>query len=109
MKFSIISLNIGKLGVLKSGNRQVSSGYSKKAVDAAFLTKTGFTGDEQADLKNHGGLDKAVCVYSRHNFHHLKIYSIEACQFLHLEKTSQSMKQMRVLFLSEMLFSVEKL
>lgn len=67
MNFKLVSLNIGKIKDLQAGKRVVKSGYSKVSVDSARLTMTGFEGDEQADLKHHGGIDKAVCVYSIHN------------------------------------------
>lgn len=68
MEFKIISLNVGKIGELVSKNGKVVSAYSKQPVATAELSKTGFNGDEQADLKNHGGADKAICVFSAHHF-----------------------------------------
>ncbi|SDZ37322.1 MOSC domain-containing protein YiiM [Evansella caseinilytica] len=45
-------------------NREWTSGIFKEPVkDPVWLGKTKLTGDEQADLKNHGGLEKAVFVY----------------------------------------------
>jgi len=67
MQFSIVSLNIGKISKLEAGKKIVDSAFGKNAVDKAELTSTGFLGDEQADLKHHGGVDKAVCVYSLHH------------------------------------------
>lgn len=67
MKFKLVSLNIGVIKDLPAGKRVVKSGYSKFSVESALLTKIGFQGDEQADLKHHGGEDKAICVYSIHN------------------------------------------
>jgi len=44
---------------------EIESAIFKQPVDGpAFLSKLGLTGDEQADLKHHGGPDKACCVYS---------------------------------------------
>jgi MOSC domain-containing protein YiiM len=34
------------------------------------LSKTNLDGDGQADLKNHGGADKAVCVYAHEHYAH---------------------------------------
>ena len=51
MEFKIISLNVGKIGELVSKNGKVVSAYSKQPVATAELSKTGFNGDEQADLK----------------------------------------------------------
>jgi MOSC domain-containing protein YiiM len=35
-----------------------------------FLGKTNLVGDAQGDLKNHGGVDKAVCVYAYEHYGH---------------------------------------
>ena len=67
MKFSIVSLNIGRVTSLKAGSRIVDSAFDKSSVSSALLDVTGFKGDEQADLKHHGGRDKAICVYSIHH------------------------------------------
>ena len=68
MKFKIISLNIGKISQLESKSGPVKSAYGKSPVERAQLGTGGFDQDEQADLKHHGGSDKAVCVYSAHHF-----------------------------------------
>ncbi len=45
--------------------REWTSGIFKEPVNGpVWLAKTNLTGDGQADLKNHGGLEKAVFVYS---------------------------------------------
>lgn len=43
--------------------KQVETAICKESVEEAFLTKDGFMGDGVADLKHHGGPDRAVCVY----------------------------------------------
>lgn len=68
VKFKIISLNIGEVAALKAGEKAVLSAYHKNPVDKALLTKNGLVGDSHADLKNHGGEEKAVCVFSAHHF-----------------------------------------
>ncbi len=68
MKFKLLSLNIGKIDKLKAGSKSVDSGYHKSSVDQALLGSMGLKGDEQEDLKHHGGVDKAVCVFSSHHF-----------------------------------------
>ena len=68
MKFSIVSLNVGKITNLKAGKRVVESAFGKSPIASGILTETGFEGDQQADLKHHGGKDKAICVYSLHHF-----------------------------------------
>ena len=42
---------------------EVISGIRKETVAEAFLTKEGFRGDGVADVRFHGGADRAVCVY----------------------------------------------
>lgn len=68
MQFKILSLNVGKISELASKKGPLNSAYGKQSVPSATLTYTGFTTDEQADLKHHGGKDKAVCVFSAHHF-----------------------------------------
>ena len=40
----------------------------KEPTEEAFLSKDGFLGDDVADLKHHGGPDRAVCVYSYEHY-----------------------------------------
>ena len=45
------------------------TGFHKSPVENEVqVTTTGISGDGQADLKNHGGLDKALCVYPSEHF-----------------------------------------
>lgn len=55
----VVSLNIGKIQRYDWRGGTDSAMY-KSAVVSAHLTELGFAGDEQSDLKNHGGVDKAV-------------------------------------------------
>ncbi|WCK52714.1 MOSC domain-containing protein [Aneurinibacillus sp. Ricciae_BoGa-3] len=72
---SIISVNIGMPKVIRYADREVSTAIFKERVDTgALLTRTGFLGDKQGDLKNHGGLDKAACV---HAFEHYPYWQEE--------------------------------
>jgi len=61
----IVSLNVGKpRSMLYEGN-EVYTGIDKKPIAGrVMLRSTNLDGDEQADCVNHGGVDKAVCVYS---------------------------------------------
>ena len=65
---NVASVNIGGRSRLSHGGESVASGIFKSPTTHAFLTKTGFRGDVQVDRKNHGGVDKAVCVYSGDHF-----------------------------------------
>lgn len=47
------------------------SGIFKSAVQGPrFVSQTQIEGDGQADLKNHGGPDKAICVYAHEHYAH---------------------------------------
>jgi len=65
----LISLNVGRPVRMTdpepSGGRYWTSGIFKSAVTGpVHLASENLAGDSQADLKVHGGPDKAVCVYS---------------------------------------------
>jgi MOSC domain-containing protein YiiM len=68
MKIRILSLNTGVIDTIGAGVSEVASAFNKRPVKQAYLYKDGFDKDEQADVKHHGGADKAVCVFSSHHF-----------------------------------------
>lgn len=69
MTGKLISLNVGIPGTLTYLGQEVPSSFVKTAVQGAlWLNRDGLAGDEQADLKNHGGPDKAVCVYPQEHY-----------------------------------------
>ena len=58
----LLALSVGKIGPI--GPDAIESGINKGPIEGAvMLSKTGFTGDEQADKKHHGGVEKAVHHY----------------------------------------------
>ena len=59
----IISLNIGLPSAQQYEGREVITGGAKKPVLRAVLRFGNLDGDRQADRVNHGGAEKAVCVY----------------------------------------------
>ncbi|UNK18142.1 MOSC domain-containing protein [Paenibacillus sp. N3/727] len=60
----IVSLNVGKPVTVDYLGKDLSTGIYKQPVQGPlYLGSANFTGDGQADLVNHGGPDKAVCVY----------------------------------------------
>ncbi|HLZ67340.1 MAG TPA: MOSC domain-containing protein [Aliidongia sp.] len=62
---TLISLNVGLPAPLRSAHREVQSGIRKHPVTGPILVGAGgCAGDGQADLENHAGPDKAVCVYA---------------------------------------------
>ena len=65
----LVSLNTGRPALLPYRGRQVETSFVKVAVpDSLWLGYAGLAGDEQADKQNHGGLDKAVCVYALEHY-----------------------------------------
>jgi MOSC domain-containing protein YiiM len=62
---AILSLQVGKPVLIAHGAKEVLSGIFKTSTtDAVFAGANGLEGDGQGDLINHGGPDKAICVYS---------------------------------------------
>jgi MOSC domain-containing protein YiiM len=60
----VVSLQVGTPGTLPWRGKQVRTAIFKAPVEGPVtLTPTGFEGDVQADLRYHGGPDKAVCCY----------------------------------------------
>ena len=58
------NFSIGSAKPMKYGDgKEMNTGIRKEAVEEAFLTREGFRGDGVADLRFHGGPDRAVCVY----------------------------------------------
>ncbi|GAA0504359.1 MOSC domain-containing protein [Salinibacillus aidingensis] len=67
MRNNVIELKNFSIGLPKqmkyATNKEITTGICKQTVEEAFLTKDGFRGDGVADLRNHGGSDRAVCLY----------------------------------------------
>lgn len=57
-------LNVGQVETEDLRGRVVSTAGHKRPVAQAVLGSLGLDGDQQADRQNHGGPDKALCVYS---------------------------------------------
>ena len=66
----VVSLNVALPRVQRYGREEVRTGGAKKPVPHALLRSEGFEGDGQADRVNHGGVDKAVCVYPFDHYAH---------------------------------------
>lgn len=70
-EYPVISVNVGVAQRGEYKGKEQRSGINKSAIDGSVrLGKLGLTGDEQADLVNHGGPDKAVCVYLHNHYPH---------------------------------------
>lgn len=69
----ISSLQVGRPAPLAHGKSYVQSGFVKTEVAGpTWLSRSGLAGDEQADKKNHGGPEKAVCVYPLEHYPYWK-------------------------------------
>ncbi|MDA2385188.1 MOSC domain-containing protein [Bacillus cereus] len=64
-EYQLLSLNIGLPREVTYGGKVIHTGINKKQVkEPVYLSFVKFNGDGQADLVHHGGVDKAVCVYT---------------------------------------------
>lgn len=63
MNVALKAISIGDVKSLKQNDKIVSSAIQKSTIASANVTLLGLEGDAQADLKNHGGPDKAICAY----------------------------------------------
>ncbi len=68
----IISVNVGLPTTQRYEGREVITGGAKKPVPHAMLRFENFDGDRQADQVNHGGFEKAVCVYPLDHYPYFK-------------------------------------
>lgn len=62
----VLSVNIGKAEPLETNKGVVDSGIRKRPIAAGkrvAIRELGLEGDQQADLVNHGGINKAVYIY----------------------------------------------
>jgi MOSC domain-containing protein YiiM len=64
-------LDYNRIGVLVSINMS-GGGVPKRRVGDAKVSRLGLLGDAQDDIKNHGGPERAVCVYSLERIHALQ-------------------------------------
>ena len=63
-------MNVALPSTQRYGREEVRTGGAKSPVPSAVLRSCGFEGDGQADLVNHGGPEKAVCVYPFDHYAH---------------------------------------
>ncbi|WP_409288724.1 MOSC domain-containing protein [Peribacillus sp. SCS-37] len=59
----IVTLHAGRAQLRNYGNRIMKTAIAKLPAERAALGFGGMAGDEQADLKHHGGPDRALCLY----------------------------------------------
>ena len=67
----IVSVNVGRAATLEFDGRSVTSGIVKAPVDGPVMVRRiNLDGDAQADLRVHGGADKAVYLYPAQHYAH---------------------------------------
>jgi len=65
----IVSVNVSKKKVVEYKGEPVLTGIFKKSVKGrVFVGKGNLAGDEQADLKHHGGIDMAVYAFASDHY-----------------------------------------
>ena len=65
----LLSVQVGLARRTRIGDRSILTAYAKQTVTHAVpVLPLGLTGDEQADLSVHGGLEKAVYAYSSEHY-----------------------------------------
>lgn len=67
----VLFIKTGKVTTRKLENskrKEIISGIRKYPVEKAFLTKIGFSDDEQGDLEHHGGKNKALFLFSEKTY-----------------------------------------
>ncbi|XZF74834.1 MOSC domain-containing protein [Bacillus sp. AL-1R] len=68
-KIELINLAVGLPSKMEYGeNKEMITGICKEGIEEVYLSKEGFKGDGVADLKHHGGPDRAVCVYAYEHY-----------------------------------------
>ncbi|MEH7456745.1 MOSC domain-containing protein [Bacillus pseudomycoides] len=69
MGIELVHFSIGKPKQMQyNEDKEMTTGICKEPIEEAFLSKDGFLGDDVADLKHHGGPDRAVCVYPHEHY-----------------------------------------
>jgi MOSC domain-containing protein YiiM len=69
LAMKLLTISVGSLEWITHGERQVPTGIYKRPVDGVQqVTVNGLIADEQVDLENHGGPDKAIYVYTQENY-----------------------------------------
>ncbi len=67
----LLSVNVSLPKEVPHGREAVSTGIFKEPVEGrVVLRTTNLDGDGQADLENHGGVDRAAYAYSIENYYH---------------------------------------
>ena len=60
----VLSVHVGSLQKMIRNGKKIQTGIFKKSTEGPINVKRlGLEGDQQANKKLHGGIDKAICVY----------------------------------------------
>lgn len=71
VKAVITNFAVGLPEKMAYGNgKEVETAIRKQQMQEVFLSKDGFHGDGVADLKHHGGPERAVCIYPHEHYAH---------------------------------------
>jgi len=87
MKIQIKNIYCGSKQIINDGTRkEYQSSYKKQNLNKEkyVINKFGFKDDTQSDKSHHGGVDKAICIYSQkyYNFFKLKYnIDLQPCAF----------------------------
>lgn len=69
--YRVLAISVGKPRVVNYQKTTVQTAiYKRNVSDPLYLSETNLAGDVQADQKNHGGPDKALCAYCFKRYPH---------------------------------------
>jgi len=74
---TVLYIKVGNITITKLENQkrqELVSGIKKYPVSKAYLTKTGFSNDFQADLIHHGGENKALFLFSKKTYENINLH-----------------------------------
>lgn len=68
-RIELINFAVGLPQKMKyDDNKEMNTGICKENVEESLLSREGFHGDGVANLDHHGGIDRAVCLYSYEHY-----------------------------------------
>ena len=71
--YKIKDIYSGKEEDIQKRNKSYKTSYKKISIkNKQYVNSLGLTSDTQSDKKNHGGVDKALCVYTQHSYDFFK-------------------------------------
>ena len=65
----VLSVHVGSLREMLRNGKKIRTGIFKRKTEGPVkVTRLGLEGDDQANKKLHGGIDKAICVYPSEHY-----------------------------------------